>query len=110
MPESSDQHIPTTFQLDLPAENEAGSFADFASIWHTENVFVLDFAALRGPAVDQTDDVGETRRVLPARVVSRIRIPPQQVFELAKALTRELEAWEQQTGAKPPEAPFFPQS
>ena len=40
--------------------------------------------------------------VVPARVVSRIRIPPEQVFELAKALTQQLEFWEQETGKRSP--------
>ena len=39
---------------------------------------------------------------MPARVVSRIRIPPEQVFELAKALTQQLEFWEQETGRRAP--------
>ena len=29
-----------------------------------------------------------------------VRIPPQQVFELAKALTQQLEFWEQETGRR----------
>lgn len=93
-------NVPTQINFDLPAEVEAGSFADFASIWHTDNVFVLDFASLRGPATETHDELGEPQRSVNARVVTRVRIPPEQVFELAKALTRELEIWEQQTGKR----------
>ena len=93
-------NVPTQINFDLPTEVEAGSFADFASIWHTDNVFVLDFASLRGPATETRDELGEPQRSVNARVVTRVRIPPEQVFELAKALTRELEIWEQQTGKR----------
>ena len=44
---------------------------------------------------------------MPARVVSRVRIPPEQVFELAKALTQQLEFWEQETGRRPPPDPVL---
>ena len=96
-------NVPTQINFDIPPEVEAGSFADFASIWHTDNVFVLDFASLRGPATETRDDQGEPQRSVNARVVTRVRIPPEQVFELAKALTRELEIWEQQTGKRAPQ-------
>lgn len=95
--------MPTQINFDIPPEVEAGTFADFASIWHTDNVFVLDFASLRGPATETLDDDGEPQHTLNARVVTRVRIPPEQVFELAKALTRELEVWEQQTGKRSPQ-------
>lgn len=97
------RNVPTQISFDIPPEVEAGSFADFASIWHTENVFVLDFASLRGPATETEDEDGEQQRSVNARVVTRVRIPPEQVFELAKALTRELEIWEQQTGRRAPQ-------
>lgn len=99
-----EQHnVPTQINFDIPSENETGTFADFASIWHTDNVFVLDFASLRGPATETHDEHGNPQRAVNARVVTRVRIPPEQVFELAKALTRELELWEQQTGKRSPQ-------
>jgi len=100
---ADDRNAQTQINFDIPSEVEAGSFADFASIWHTDNVFVLDFASLRGPATETPDENGEPHRSVNARVVSRVRIPPEQVFELAKALTRELELWEQQTGRRNPQ-------
>jgi hypothetical protein len=39
--------------------------------------------------------------VMSSRVVARVHIPPQQVFELMKALERQLSAWEAETGNKP---------
>ncbi|MEV8267205.1 DUF3467 domain-containing protein [Microbacterium sp. NPDC076911] len=89
------------FDIDLPPEQIAGSYADFANVWHTPNVFVMDFLSLSHPPREEVDpDTGKRRTTVPARVVSRIRIPPEQVFELAKALTQQLEFWERETGRR----------
>lgn len=103
----SDDHLPRRYQIDLPPKRAEGVFADFASVWHTPNVFVIDYVSLTKPPA-QVEDPDGTRAVnVPGQIVSRIRIPPEQVFELAKALTKQLEAWEQETGRKPPEKPLF---
>lgn len=89
-------------QIELPAENEAGVPADFARLWHTQSTFVIDFVAMKSPPISRRDP--ETDREvsdLPVKVVSRIRIPPEQVFELASALTKQLDAWERETGRRP---------
>lgn len=97
------------FEIDLPTEVIAGTYADFANVWHTSNVFVMDFVTLARPPREEKDpETGNSRTVVPARVVSRIRIPPEQVFELAKALTQQLEFWEQETGRRPPSSPLLP--
>ncbi|GAB3086971.1 hypothetical protein GCM10027054_07990 [Isoptericola nanjingensis] len=90
------------FKIDVPAELEGGVPADFASLWHTSTSFVIDFVAATKPPQPVTDpDTGAvTGRVVPGKVVSRVRIPPQQVFELARALTQQLDAWERETGKK----------
>lgn len=99
---------PRRFEIDLPPDAVVGSYADFANVWHTPTVFVMDFLTLAQPPHEETDaESGERRTVVPARVVSRIRIPPEQVFELAKALTQQLEFWEQETGRRPPSAPLL---
>ncbi len=98
---------PRQFEIDLPPERIAGSYADFANVWHTPDVFVLDFLSLAQPPHDGVDEDGAAVTVVPARVVQRVRIPPQQVFELAKALTQQLEFWEQETGRRP-EHPLNP--
>lgn len=96
------------FEIDLPPDEIAGHYADFANVWHTPNVFVMDFLTLAQPPHDEVDaSTGERRTVVPARVVSRIRIPPEQVFELAKALTQQLEFWEQETGRRSPAGPLL---
>lgn len=97
MPEDAPQH----FEIDLPPELVGGHYADFANVWHTANIFVMDFLTLAKPVQEEIDpETGDRRTVVPARVVSRIRIPPEQVFELAKALTQQLEFWEQETGRR----------
>ena len=91
---------PRQFEIEVPPESVAGSYADFANVWHTHDVFVMDFVALARPPQAATDAEGNAVTVVPGRVVQRVRIPPQQVFELAKALTQQLEFWEQETGRR----------
>jgi hypothetical protein len=100
--------LPSHFEFDLPPEIVPGNYADFANVWHTPTVFVMDFVTLAQPPHEETDpETGEPMLVVPARVVSRIRIPPEQVFELAKALTQQLEMWEQETGRRAPAGPLL---
>lgn len=99
---------PQQFNIDLPPENIAGHYADFASVWHTANSFVMDFVVLAQPPTPTTNpETGQAQVNVPGRVVSRVRIAPEQVFELAKALTIQLEAWELETGRKKPDKPIF---
>lgn len=91
-----DKPLPSQYTVEIPTEVVDGHYADFVSLWHTRDVFVLDFAALKaGP--QRTEQEG--RQVLnhPTRVVSRVRIPPAQVFELMKALEAQLSAWERES-------------
>lgn len=102
------EELPRQFEIDLPPEVIDGHYADFANVWHTPNVFVMDFVTLAQPPREEVDAAtGEPMTVVPARVVSRIRIPPEQVFELAKALTQQLEFWEQETGRQSPTGPVL---
>lgn len=86
------------FSIELPPELEAGAPADFASLWHTPTSFVLDFVVVKAPPHPGTDAEGRPVTMVPTKVVSRVRIPPEQVFEIARALTQQLTAWEQETG------------
>jgi hypothetical protein len=90
------------FDIEIAPDVEAGVHADFASIWHTPHTFVLDFASLRRPAeLTEDADTGQQVVVLPTRIVARVKIPPDQVFELMKALEKQLTTWEQETGRRP---------
>jgi hypothetical protein len=81
-------------QVKLPKELAGGTYADFIRTWHTTDAFILDFATFSEPPHAEGDKV-----ILDAVVVSRVRIPPGQVFELMKALEQQLTRWEQETGA-----------
>lgn len=94
------EEAPRQFEIEMPPETVAGSFADFANVWHTPDVFVMDFVSLVRPPHEATDADGNTVTVVPGRVVQRVRIPPEQVFELAKALTQQLEFWERENGRR----------
>jgi hypothetical protein len=85
-------------QINLPPGQNAGVFADFVRAWHTSDAFVLDFASLTQPP-HSAEPGGPV--VLDASVVSRVRIPPAQVFELMKALEQQLSNWEKEHGSRP---------
>ena len=97
---TSPSPLPKQFSVEVPDEVVDGHYADLASLWHTRDVFVLDFAALKAAPqrgeVDGTPVLGHS-----ARVVTRVRIPPAQVFELMKALESQLSTWEKETGQRP---------
>jgi Protein of unknown function (DUF3467) len=94
------------FQVEVPSDVEAGVPSDFANIWHTRTSFVLDFAVPKGPAqVIESAGNAAPRTIVPARVVARVRIPPEQAFEIARALTQQLDQWEKETGKRPPSSP-----
>ena len=76
---------PQQAHIHVPDEQISGTYADFVSVWHSRDVFILDFAVLAQPPSPQQ---------LSSRVVSRVRIPPSQVFEIMKALEQQLTGWE----------------
>jgi Protein of unknown function (DUF3467) len=96
-------------EFEIGPEMEPGVHADVAAVWHTPSTFVLDFAALRQPPVFAEDeDTGKRFVRVPTRVVARVRIPPDQVFELMKTLEQQLSAWELETGRREPPDPGVP--
>lgn len=80
--------------IDLPDDMVAGVYADFVSVWHTRSAFTFDFAALAAPPELEEAEDGTVVSVHKSRIVGRIRIPPEQVFEIMKALEHQLTAWE----------------
>lgn len=94
-------------RVSMPDDKIPGVYADFVSVWHTNDVFTFDFAALARPVSRTSGDDGSTVTQAQAQVVARVRVPPSQVFEIMKALERQLTAWEQETGRrpKPPKPP-----
>jgi hypothetical protein len=89
----------------MPDEMIPGVYADFVSVWHTHDAFTFDFAALSRPPSLVEGDEGPPTTQAQAQVVARVRIPPSQVFEIMKALERQLTAWERETGRRPRKPP-----
>ena len=85
---------PAQISMNLPPEQEAGTYANFAGVWHGADGFVLDFAVVTQPPT--ADDAGVTQ--INARVVSRVRIPTSQAWELMRALNEQLGQWEAEHG------------
>jgi hypothetical protein len=104
----SPQQIPRAHQIELPPEHVVGVPADFASVWHTPESFVIDFLAARGPA-QVSDHDGEPLVVQDLVVSARVRMPPTHVIELMKALERQLSTWETETGRRAPVDPTLPE-
>ena len=84
----------TRINMNLPPEQEAGSYANFAGVWHGADGFVLDFAVVTQPAAANADGATDIN----ARVVSRVRIPTSQAWELMRALNEQLSQWETEYG------------
>lgn len=99
----SAQQFPQRIRFATTPEIEVGTYANFAGIWHQPDCFILDFAVFTTPPQLVEDESGEKFVDLPARIVSRVRIPPEQVFEMMKALNAQLEAWERETGRHRPD-------
>ena len=97
------------FVIEISPDIEPGVHADFVSIWHTADTFVLDFASLRQPPqLSEDAETGQRVIVLPTRIVARVKLPGGHVWELMRTLNQQLSAWEQETGRRPPEEPGLP--
>jgi uncharacterized protein DUF3467 len=84
-------------EISMPESKLPGVYADLVGVWHTPDTFVLDFSSFTEPPQLRPDDTGGVV-VQPAHVVARVRVPPGQVFEIMKALERQLSMWERETG------------
>jgi hypothetical protein len=95
--------------MEISEQVQVGYYADFVALWHTSEVFVLDFAIhQRAPEVVE-DDSGNKIVQIPARGVCRVRVPPGQLFELMKAMNTQLDAWEANYGkGAGPQSPLSP--
>lgn len=95
-------------RIEIPDEQAVGVPADFASVWHTRESFVIDFLSVKGPDQVAEDDDGEQVVVRDLVVAARIRMPPTHVIELMKALEQQLTYWETETGQRAPAEPPHP--
>jgi hypothetical protein len=74
---------PTTFQINVPPEFEAGAYANTASVWFSLHEFTVDFAVTMPPR----------ESTVPCRVVARLKLPPMVVPQLISALQRNLDGY-----------------
>jgi Protein of unknown function (DUF3467) len=88
--------------VDVPADAVAGVHADYASVWTTPETCVIDFLTVTAPIRQQTGEDGVSRPVVNTTLVSRVRIPPTHVWELMKALEKQLSQWEAKHGMRTP--------
>ncbi len=84
---------PQQLQMHVPEAVAAGTFADFVAISQNGKYFTLDFAAITSPVGIVAAGPG-----MQAQVVSRVRILPDQIFQLMRALNDQLAAYERATG------------
>lgn len=92
------ESVARNFNIHCPEELLEGHYADFASIWHNQDAFVLDFVSMAAPPQPAED--GAKAVNISCRVVTRVRIPASQVWEVMKALEKQYSAWEIETGRR----------
>jgi hypothetical protein len=80
---------PQQIQIQVPEDVQGGVYANVAIVWHTPYDFTLDFAVLQ-PVM--ADDDGQP--LTPARVVSRVKFPPSQIFQLLQAINANMTTYE----------------
>jgi len=108
---SDPSQLPRRLSVSATPDVEAGVYADFVSVWHQPHLFVLDFSVHTNPP--QVVEVDGQRVVnVPARMVTRVRIRPEQIWEIMKALEQQLSRWEKEQGRtqRPVEPPAPPES
>jgi hypothetical protein len=100
---SEPPQVPAQLELNLPPEMEAGVYASFAAVWQDNDTLVLDFAVHTQPPQPLPDaGTGQLAAVrVPARVVSRVRIPAGQAWEFIRAVNDQLGRWEASRDAAP---------
>jgi Protein of unknown function (DUF3467) len=98
--------VTPTFEIQVPPELETGAYANFLSVWHSPYEFTLDFGvALQAQPTDPEDESAGV--IVPARVVSRVKIPTTVIFDVLRALNENMTRYEASFGdiRRPGEAP-----
>ena len=96
--------LPTNLNINVPPEHLEGHYADFASVWHNNETFILDFVSMSQPPTPTRDEEGKQVAQISCQVVTRVRIPAEQVWEVMKALQQQLGQWEAQNPHRRPPA------
>jgi hypothetical protein len=77
------------FAVQVPADLEAGAYANTLAVWHTAYEFTLDFAAMQPPV---QDEAGVT--TVPCLVTARVKIPVTVMFDVLRALNQNMTQYE----------------
>lgn len=99
----SAEPVPARIKMTADPALEIGIYADFVAVWHHHSSFVLDFAVNTSPPQLGEDEAGNKVIDVNCRLAARVRIPPDQVFEIMKALEKQLSSWERETGQRRPD-------
>jgi hypothetical protein len=91
MEQSGANERPTIFNVQLPPDLEGGAYANFLSVWHTGREFTLDFALTQPPIVPENPQAAVT---VPCRVVTRVKIRPNLIFDIMRALNENMTTYE----------------
>ncbi len=94
---------PLPVRLHVPPDLVAGTYANFAAVWHSPHEFTLDFGV---SDMETTDPDGAP--FLPVNVVARIKVPPSLIFEIARTIADNLDRYEQRFGPIRPPSPTGP--
>src|SRR5436305_14222721 len=97
------------FRIDVPDELQDGKYSNFLSVWHGPHDFTLDFAVTGQGSPEEGPD--GTSIVVPARVVSRVRVPLTMVQDVLRALAENVSSFEEAAGPirKPgDDTPLYP--
>lgn len=89
----------TSISLHVPDDMTGGVYSNVVAVWHTPYEFTLDFAVML-PA-QQVPAAEGAPQATPCRVVSRVKIPPDVVFQLMRALSVNERLYEQRIGPIP---------
>ncbi len=87
----------SSLALHVPDDMTGGVYSNVVAVWHTPYEFTLDFAVML-PAQQAAPGDGS---VTPCRVVSRVKIPPDVVFQLMRALSLNERLYEENIGPIP---------
>ena len=81
----------------VPLDQEAGVYAETVAVWHTPYDFVIDFGSIQLAQPVNPEDPDSPFEV-PARVVSRVRIPAGLVFDVIRTINARMTAYEAEWG------------
>jgi hypothetical protein len=78
------------FEVRVPESETIGSYANFLSVWHSQNDFTLDFAVTEQAHQEEDGNIS-----VPCQVVARVRIPVTVADDVLRALAQNVSDYEE---------------